>query len=306
MQHERSLLGHSGAVLCVRYTANGAHCVSCGADRTVKLWNPDREAPSTGGLLIKTYAGGHSKEVACVAVSQDSARIASGGGDTVSVIWDVSTGQVVRKLEGHTGRVNGISFAAPHHALAITASYDKTAKLWDLRSQGTRALQTITDFRDSVTAVGLVGAHTIIASSVDGCVRQFDIRKGEVRADDFKVPVTSVCVSHDGLCAAASCLDNSVRLVELKTGAQLNSYASHAHVAYSLEACFSHDDAYVVSGSEDGRVVAWKLVEADVAFELGHAHKKATASLSWHPTLPKVLVASFDGSVSLWATKARR
>ena len=30
----------------------------------VKLWNPHRDAPDTGALLIKSYTGAHSKELA--------------------------------------------------------------------------------------------------------------------------------------------------------------------------------------------------------------------------------------------------
>lgn len=74
---------------------------------------------------------------------------------------------------------------------------------------------------------------------------------------------------------------------------------------YALESCFSHNDAYLASGSEDGRVLVWRLVEASVAATLEGAHAAATGALSWHPTQPKVLAASFDGTVSLWEPPAR-
>lgn len=32
------LRGHQGAVLCVRYNADGNYCVSGGADKTIRLW----------------------------------------------------------------------------------------------------------------------------------------------------------------------------------------------------------------------------------------------------------------------------
>ena len=73
----RKLTGHTGAVLCVRYTGDGQYCVTSGADRSIKLWNPHRGDPKTGGLLIKTYAGPHAKEVSAVAVAADSASARS-------------------------------------------------------------------------------------------------------------------------------------------------------------------------------------------------------------------------------------
>ena len=41
---------------------NENYVVSCGADRTLKLWNPHK------GLSIKTYSGGHGFEVLDVAM----------------------------------------------------------------------------------------------------------------------------------------------------------------------------------------------------------------------------------------------
>ncbi len=40
---------HKGPVLSVRFNHSGDYCISCGADRVVKLLNPHK------GLLIKTY-----------------------------------------------------------------------------------------------------------------------------------------------------------------------------------------------------------------------------------------------------------
>lgn len=40
---------HKGPVLSVRFNHSGDYCISCGADRVVKLLNPHK------ALLIKTY-----------------------------------------------------------------------------------------------------------------------------------------------------------------------------------------------------------------------------------------------------------
>ena len=38
-------------------------------------------------------------------------------------------------------------------------------------------------------------------------------------------------------------------------------YKGHRNADYKLDSCLSHDDAYVISGSEDGRIYFWDLVE---------------------------------------------
>ena len=91
----RRLRGHVGAVLCARYTKDGAYALTCGADRSVKLWNPSRAAPDTGALLIKNYTGPHAREISQIAVADDCARFCSVGGDKSCFLWDVATGAVV-------------------------------------------------------------------------------------------------------------------------------------------------------------------------------------------------------------------
>jgi mitogen-activated protein kinase organizer 1 len=52
----RSLSGHEGAVLAVRFNRDGNYCLSCGKDRTLRLWNPHT------GAHVKTYKS-HAREV---------------------------------------------------------------------------------------------------------------------------------------------------------------------------------------------------------------------------------------------------
>ena len=39
------------------------------------------------------------------------------------------------------------------------------------------------------------------------------------------------------------------------------SYSGHLSSSYKLDSCVSHTDAYIVSGSEDGKICFWDLVE---------------------------------------------
>jgi WD40 repeat protein len=57
--------------------------------------------------------------------------------------------------------------------------------------------QTLTDFRDSVTRV-LVTSEEILTTSVDGCVRTFDVRSGYIQIDKCHEPLSSLALSYDG------------------------------------------------------------------------------------------------------------
>ena len=100
-----------------------------------------------------------------------------------ALYWDVPSSTIIKRFSGHTGRINSVAFNGESSVLA-SASFDATVRLWDLRSQQGRPIQVLQEARDSVTCV-LLGDREIVASSVDGHVRSYDLRVGELRADFF-------------------------------------------------------------------------------------------------------------------------
>lgn len=61
-------------------------------------------------------------------------------------------------------------------------SYDGTVRLWDLKSQSHKPLMVLSEAQDSISSV-LVKDHQIIAGSIDGKVRVYDIRMGLLYVD---------------------------------------------------------------------------------------------------------------------------
>uniref|UniRef100_A0A8B9RW87 WD repeat domain-containing protein 83 n=2 Tax=Accipitrinae TaxID=8955 RepID=A0A8B9RW87_9AVES len=52
----RTLECGQGAVRAVRFNVDGNYCLTCGSDKTLKLWNPHK------GTALRTYQG-HGYEV---------------------------------------------------------------------------------------------------------------------------------------------------------------------------------------------------------------------------------------------------
>lgn len=131
-----------------------------------------------------------------------------------------------------------------------------------------------------------VDATTIIAGSVDGHVRTYDLRKGELRSDFIgrkccgyllhtcsscpTEPVTSAIPSSDGTTLLVSTLDSHVRLFDTTSGKLLNAFTGHNHTSYRCRACFGHEEATVVCGDEDGAVWAWDLVDVSIRIHKWH------------------------------------
>jgi WD40 repeat protein len=55
-------------------------------------------------------------------------------------LWDITTGQEIRRLAGHTNEVRDVTFS-PDGKYILTASEDSTARLW------------LTDLRNTIDAV---------------------------------------------------------------------------------------------------------------------------------------------------------
>ncbi|CAB3989473.1 WD repeat domain-containing 83 [Paramuricea clavata] len=292
----RQLDGHQGPVRAVRFNVNGNYCVTCGGDKFLKLWNPYT------GVQLKSY-GGHGYEVLDATASDDSARIASCSADRTVILWDVSTGQIVRKFRGHISRVNCVQFNRPDCSLVMSGSYDSTVRIWDTKSRNMEPVQILDEAKDSITSLH-VSEHEILTGSVDCNVRRYDIRIGRMTADHIGQPVTSVTLSKDGQCVLVSSLDNTVRLLDKETGELLNDFKGHNNEKYKVDSCLSHTDSEVVSGSEDGRICFWDLIESKLVHAIEKAHKTTVYSLSYHPEQPIMLSASSDGKVKLWKDKA--
>jgi mitogen-activated protein kinase organizer 1 len=103
--------------------------------------------------------------------------------DKTVILWDVSTGQAVRKYRGHLATVNSVKFNE-ESTVTISGSMDTTIRCWDCRSKKPDAFQIMDDAKDSISSVQ-VSEHEILAGSLDGRIRRYDIRNGEMVSDEM-------------------------------------------------------------------------------------------------------------------------
>jgi WD40 repeat protein len=126
----------SGKLLRVAYSPNGKLVASAGVDaagQNVKIWNAATHA------LFKAYEG-HRRYAVSVAWSADGNHIVSGGGyeDRTVRLWDVQSGSqqafpAKPSADGHSADVEAVAFH-PHRKWLISASEDKSMKIWDIAS----------------------------------------------------------------------------------------------------------------------------------------------------------------------------
>nr|XP_033781363.1 WD repeat domain-containing protein 83 [Geotrypetes seraphini] len=285
----RSVECKQGAVRAVRFNVDGNYCLTCGSDKSLKLWNPHK------GTLLKTYSG-HGYEVLDAAGSYDNSQLCSCGSDKTVVIWDVAKGHVIRKFRGHAGKVNCVQFNEDA-TIVISGSIDSSVRCWDCRSRRPEPIQVLNEAKDGVSSLKVTD-HEILSGSVDGQVRRYDLRMGQLYADYVGSPVTSVCFSKDGQCVLASSLDATLRLLDKDTGELLGHYEGHQNRECKLECCLTEKDTHVLSGSEDGHVYFWDLVEGSLVLCMA-VGRGVVQSLAYHPS-ETCLLTAMEGNVQLW------
>ena len=158
------------------------------------------------------------------------------------------------------------------------------------------------DAKDSIESVCVVD-HEILTGSVDGCIRKYDIRLGSLVVDTVGYPVTSAAFSHDNNCILSSSLDSTIRLFDKESGELLNSYKGHVNKEFRISSCLSPTDAFIASGSEDGKAFIWDLVDASIVREIP-AHTRSVSCIALNSKRNEMITCSIDGSVKVWVDDA--
>ena len=96
---------------------------------------------------------------------------------------------------------------------------------------------------------------------------------------------------------------NTIKLFDKNSGELLSEYSGHINREYRLDSCLDHSDKYVLSGSENGMVYIWDLVEGGLVAKLDHGPGSgAIHSLAQHPSRAQLLTAH-KGMVTVWEDK---
>jgi WD40 repeat protein len=154
----RELEGHKGVVLSLAFSPDG-RLLASGADHALRFWDT---ATGDGWDIVMNIAA------ARIVFTADSKTVVvhsfeAGGID----LCDVRTG-ALKALRGHSAYVTDLALS-PASGVAVTAGWDKTARLWDLETGESRVLQGHTD---EVLGVAFSpDGNTVASVGKDGAVR---------------------------------------------------------------------------------------------------------------------------------------
>jgi WD40 repeat protein/serine/threonine protein kinase len=178
-------------------------------------------------------------------------------------LWNINTGEEVRRLSGHKDGVWSIAIS-PDGRRAASASTDGTVRVWNLDTGAeVRRFDGHVGFWVTVVAF-LPDGKRVLSGGTDYHLRLWDVESGRERRrfDGLRGPAPLDClaIAPDGRHALTSgYADPNLRLWDLDTGREIYHYeVPHAWLSRGT---FTPDGRQAIWGASDGVLRIWDLPE---------------------------------------------
>ena len=216
----------------------------------------------------------------------------------IAVFQEVRAGD--RQLAVVSGHGDGVNAAAysPDGTRIVTASIDKTARIWEART-GT-PLVVLSGHGDVVQSAAYSSDSTrIVTASTDKTARIWDARTGTplVVLSGHGDVVHSAAYSPDGERIVTASRDKTARIWDARTGTLLVVLSGHGDVVHS--AAYSPDGTRIVTASEDKSARIWDARTGTQLVVLS-GHGNAVHSAAYSPDGTRIVTASWDNTARIW------
>jgi WD40 repeat protein len=210
----------------------------------------------------------------------------------------ISPGEpLVRTLVGHTDAVYRVA-VTPDGERAVSASLDKTLKVWDLEAG--RPLRTLEGHSDSVLDIAVTAdGSRAVSACLDGTLKVWDLDTGRSlrTLEGHSGCVFGVAVTPDGKRAVSASKDRTLKVWDLDTGRSLRTLKGHSADVDAV--AVTADGKRVVSASSDATLRVWDLDTGRALLAL-EGHSALVWSVAVTLDGKRAISASGDRSLKVW------
>ncbi|HXD31694.1 MAG TPA: WD40 repeat domain-containing protein [Pyrinomonadaceae bacterium] len=164
----KTLKGMHGPFSALAFSLEGGRIAGVADNGVVEIWNAAVER------LDCTIAGG---EVTALRFAPGGQTLVTATADRDINLWNLQTGQLIRKMDKHDATVNAFAFS-PDGQLMASGSDDRTAVIWDLASG--RSKRTLKGHDQTVSSLAFSPDGKFLASgSGNASVVLWEVRSGK-------------------------------------------------------------------------------------------------------------------------------
>lgn len=227
--------------------------------------------------------------------------------------WSVYDNEIIRRFVGHKDTILCLEMNPADDIFASSAK-DQTVKIWSLASEDENpdgVLDLSSKKTNGIVSFDPKGVVMAVAyvegSSSNGIItklRLYDVKhyqEGSFASKNLECPeVKMLKFSNDGLNILLTTTEDYLLLVDaydLSVRRKIGSFANDSGLR--IEASFTPDSKYILSGSENGQIHIWDLEGTEIVKLDGHP--KAVMNVKFNPKF--ALMASACTNVILWLPK---
>jgi WD40 repeat protein len=303
------LKGHKGRVNFLAFSNDSEYLLSAGDDKTVRLWRvisgrqvaifTEHDSPvnyvafnfnenrilsvddsyvylrdAANHDVIKKFTGKLHNTIIKAEFEPRGRYIALAENNIIS-LWDAQNGNNLAELVGHENAITHFSFSADGNYLA-SSSYDKTARIWDLRSK----LQKVTillGHTNVVTYTAFSHDNKYLATvGYDKTARLWSVDSGEEIQvfGEHQDMVMYVMFSPDGRRLLTMDYSNTAHLWDISSGKEVLRFADGQALVI-----FTPDNRYIFASLLDGHIFLYPYF-ASTQDLLDYARLTASRQLS--------------------------
>lgn len=288
------LTGHKGSIYSLQYSPSGENLASAGFDMNVMLW-------SHSDYENYNVLEGHKNAVLDLRWL-DETHLITAGADKSILYWDAATGERLRKFQ-HDKIVNAIDCGSgensnPH--LFVSASDDKTVKVWDARQKRETASF---EQQFQATAIALDAQNnTAYVGGIDNMITSYNLKQGKkvMGLKGHTDTITCLAVHPKSTHLLSNSMDNTVRTWDIRPFCaapqrHCKTFTGAKHNAEKglIRAAWNPDGSMISCGSADRMVRVFDEYSAEELYLLP-GHKGCVNTVIFHPKENVIASGSSD------------
>jgi WD40 repeat protein/tRNA A-37 threonylcarbamoyl transferase component Bud32 len=304
----RRMHGRVGSIWAVDFSSDGQHVAFGGDYLRIKNW-----AEMTAGHVIRAARS----TVICLAYAPDGQSVLTGCENGTICWWHAPTGRLLQSWQGHLAKVCSLALA-PSGRLAVTASGDKSVRVWSLPPMPTVVPETKppAEVEDKPGLVRSMAGHgeattaleftaegdQLVSCGYDRCIRFWDIASGqEIRSlEGHSEGVNDLRLSPDQSVLLSASQDGTLRLWDVDSGQETARLHSSSIPVNCL--AFAEEQPLLASGGDDRLIRLWH-VPSRQELRCMAGHTDEVWCLTFAPEGRQLASCGADGTVRLWNTE---